>query len=69
MADSRRVAVYYKDTGGNSFYDSFTDINPVLNADQLRAFSAQVSNLTDGDIIKTVSTDTTTIFPTAGGGE
>lgn len=66
MADAKKAAVYFKDTAGDSFYSTFTGLNPAAGSTAISSLASAVSELTDGDLVKTVVTDTTTIFPEAG---
>lgn len=66
MADTKRVAIHFKD-GTSTWYDSFSDLNPALGSAGIATLASATASLTDGDLVKSVVTDTTTIFPTAGG--
>lgn len=68
-ADDRNLQTYFKDAGGDTFYDSFADINPAINEQRVQMFGSHIQELTDGELVRIVQTDKTTFFPTVGGGE
>lgn len=68
-ADERGASIYFSDNGGNSFYDTASDLNPALNETNMRAIGSQYQIFTDGNLIKIVQTDKTTFYPTVEGGE
>ena len=68
-ADATKVAIYTKDTGGDTTTNTYNGINPTLNESGVRAFVTAAGQLIDGDLVKIVRTDQTTFFPVAAGSD
>lgn len=68
-ADERGASIYFQDTGGDTFYDTVSDLNPVLGSTAMLAIGSQYQTFTSGDLTKIVQTDKTTLYPTVEGGE
>ena len=67
MADSRKISPHFT-ADGESFYDTFSDINPAIGSSTIMGdFMAKVQGFTDGDLVKVVQDDKTTFYPSAGG--
>lgn len=65
MADTSKIAIYHQDSNGNTFSNSYRDINPEITVNDMRAFVAGVSALVTGDMVKFIRTDSTTYYPVA----
>lgn len=65
MADISKIAIYSQDSNGNSFSNSYRDINPEITVNDMRAFVTAVGALVNGDLVKFVRTDSTTYYPVA----
>lgn len=68
-ADSTKIAIYTKDTGGDTVTNTYSGINPALNEANVRLFVDAAGQLIDGEMVKFVRTDQTTYYPVAAGSD
>lgn len=64
-ADDRSLSIYFKDTNSDTFYSTFSDINPAINEQRVQMFGSSIQEFTDGELVRTVQNDKTIIYPTA----